>query len=182
MIDIVHGDIKPENVLIFKDDHGNFFPKLADFGFSTLSTQEDELVRLPRSRPWDAPEWHHRGFRFPAARKMDAYSLGVLCLWLVFNETFGQNTTSSASSSNGQTGYAYLKTSWKEYPRHTLLEKLKYEDELPALACYLISTAIEGNDDQKCKLESFFALTLAREPEERSSDFGRLITLLGRDR
>jgi serine/threonine protein kinase len=52
MTDVIHGDIKPDNVLIFKNEHGNFISKLADFGFSTLSMQENELILLPRSNPW----------------------------------------------------------------------------------------------------------------------------------
>lgn len=128
MTDVIHGDIKPDNILIFKDDHGRFIPKLADFGFSTLSMQEDDLILLPRSNPWDAPEWHHRGFKFSAAKKIDVYSFGALCLWLIFRHRFGETTTDSVSSPNGQTGFTYLKESWKEYPRHTLFEKLKYEN------------------------------------------------------
>jgi serine/threonine protein kinase len=182
MTDVIHGDIKPDNVLIFKNEHGDFISKLADLGFSTLSMQEDELILLPRSNPWDAPEWHHRGFRFSAAKKIDAYLFGALCLWLIFRHKFGETTTSSVSSRSGYTGFIYLKESWKEYPRHTLFEKLKYEDQLLELAICFINMEIVGNNDQKSKLESFFTSALTSKAERRSSDFARFITLLGRDR
>lgn len=37
---------------------------------------------VPATRPWSAPEWHHRGFRVDDAKKTDVYSFGLLCLWL----------------------------------------------------------------------------------------------------
>ena len=44
----------------------------------------DHLIHMPRSRGWNAPEWHHRGFTYRDAEKMDVYSFGLLCLWLFF--------------------------------------------------------------------------------------------------
>ena len=35
------------------------------------------------SRPWVAPEWHHRGFTPKQAMKMDAFSFGMLVLWVL---------------------------------------------------------------------------------------------------
>jgi serine/threonine protein kinase len=84
---IVHGDIKPENVLIFKGDSRGFVPKVTDFGYSTLCARNDSRIIMPRSVPWVAPEWHHRGFSFEEATKMDMFSFGMLCFWLLFFTT-----------------------------------------------------------------------------------------------
>ena len=73
MLDIVHGDIKPQNVLIFDNEEGGYVARVADVGYSTQWALPDDLVRMPRSRPWDAPEWHHRGFTPTQAMEMDAY-------------------------------------------------------------------------------------------------------------
>ena len=35
------------------------------------------------SRPWVAPEWHHRGVAPKQAMKMDAFSFGMLVLWVL---------------------------------------------------------------------------------------------------
>lgn len=83
--DIIHGDIKPENVLIFYDNPEGYFGKVSDFGYSTWFARDDELIKMPNSTPWYAPEWHHRGFKVSDAMNMDAYSLGMLSLWLLFH-------------------------------------------------------------------------------------------------
>lgn len=39
---------------------------------------------MPTSRPWNAPEHHERELHPKAAKAMDVYSFGMLCLWLLF--------------------------------------------------------------------------------------------------
>ena len=68
-LDIIHGDIKPENTLIFDDGLGGYTAKVADFGYSTQYTMPQDLIFMPRSWPWAAPEWHHRGFTPAQATK-----------------------------------------------------------------------------------------------------------------
>ncbi|KAF8539361.1 kinase-like domain-containing protein, partial [Trichophaea hybrida] len=80
---IIHGDIKPQNVLIFKDATGKTTVKVADFGYSTLTAGARGKVYLPKSRPWNAPEHHVREFTAPDAKLTDVYSFGMLCLWVV---------------------------------------------------------------------------------------------------
>ena len=57
---LVHGDLKPLNILVFEDPHqGAYVAKLADFGFSIgeLDTHNEGLVNLPGcSHGWAAPE------------------------------------------------------------------------------------------------------------------------------
>ena len=37
-VDIIHGDIKPQNVLVFKDSVGKTTVRVTDFGYSTLAS------------------------------------------------------------------------------------------------------------------------------------------------
>ena len=84
-IGVVHGDIKPQNVLVFKDAiTRKIIVKVADFGYSTLTVGESGKVFLPKSRPWNAPEHHFRNFKVHEAKNMDVYSFGMLCLWFLF--------------------------------------------------------------------------------------------------
>lgn len=53
---------------------------MTDFGFSCFECTDNELVRVARSRPWEAPEWHDRWFHLKDIKKMDVYSFGLLCL------------------------------------------------------------------------------------------------------
>lgn len=81
---VVHGDLKPDNCLVFQGDVVNkFVTKVSDFGFSSIWARPDDLIQVSKTEPWSAPEWHHRGFVFCEARKMDVYSFGLLCLWIM---------------------------------------------------------------------------------------------------
>ncbi|KAL8658445.1 MAG: hypothetical protein Q9202_007562 [Teloschistes flavicans] len=74
---IVHGDIKPENILVVEDQVHGYSANLCDFGFSTIHAG-GRLIQLPYSWPWTAPEYHRRGFSLDYAKKTDIYSLGLL--------------------------------------------------------------------------------------------------------
>lgn len=149
---IIHGDIKPTNILIFENDASCCVAKVGDFGYSTVFVSDNELVKMPRSLYWVAPEWHSRGFTTADAMKMDMYSFGMLCLWLLFYNT-QENTTGDFYSS---------------------LDSAK---TVLVLAHQLI-IATAGLDDQKrSNLNQFFNLTLANNPADRSLDFNHLIRL-----
>jgi serine/threonine protein kinase len=76
---IVHGDLKSENVLIFKDlEEGRMVAKLADFGSSVVDYDVGDEMFLPAyTIPWNAPEYQRRipGDHLQFA---DVYSFGML--------------------------------------------------------------------------------------------------------
>lgn len=79
--DVIHGDIKPENVLVFTGP----VVKLADFGFSALASGKS--LRLGGTEPWVAPEYDRSGrYTLEQAKLMDLYSYGLLCLWVIFRD------------------------------------------------------------------------------------------------
>lgn len=80
---MIHGDLKPSNVVIFPDDLHRFTPKLIDFGFTTFGLSDQELVQLAGTQGWRAPEWHHRFFKIEDAKKQDIYSYGKVCWWVL---------------------------------------------------------------------------------------------------
>jgi len=81
--DIIHGDIKPQNVLINIASPGSDpIAKVTDFGFSCYGHGEGAIVHPPRSPHWHAPEWHERGFTINNAKRMDIYSYGLLFAWI----------------------------------------------------------------------------------------------------
>ena len=57
--------------------------RVSDFGFSSIWAGPDDVIQVPMTEPWNAPEWHHRGFTFEEARKMDIFSFGLLSIWVV---------------------------------------------------------------------------------------------------
>ncbi|KAJ7633983.1 hypothetical protein B0H17DRAFT_1339674 [Mycena rosella] len=84
--DIVHGDLKHENVLIFtnkvKDAEVPYTAKLADFGGSAMDIQEGADRFLPSGTPsFNAPEAAN-GLDAEGLKRTDVYSLGLL-VWRV---------------------------------------------------------------------------------------------------
>jgi serine/threonine protein kinase len=107
---------------------------------------------MPKSRYWTAPEWHHRGFAITDAKKMDIYSFGILCFWLLLYNA--QEDTTCDFDDNLNSSKSIL-----DFAHQSI-------------------TAIAGLDNQrKHNLTQLFDLTLANNPAERSSDFNQLIHL-----
>jgi serine/threonine protein kinase len=131
--------------------------KVADFGYSSWFANDNELVIMPKSQYWTAPEWHHRGFAIADAMKMDIYSFGILCLWLLFYNAQEDMTCDFDNNPNSAKSVLDL--------AHQSIR------------------AIAGLDDQRERnLTRLFDLTLANNPAERSSDFNQLIHLFASHR
>lgn len=76
-LEIVHGDLKPENVLVF--DQGGLVAKLSDFGMSLLDTYCGETLR--GTPGWQAPEVHSVvSVHPPNYLKADNYTFGLV-IW-----------------------------------------------------------------------------------------------------
>lgn len=70
-------------MLVF-EDMSRFIAKVADFGFATCFQSHNDLISMPKSEPWNAPERHDRHIKGEQGKQMDVYSFGMLCFWLVF--------------------------------------------------------------------------------------------------
>ena len=44
---VIHGDIKPENILISSKSDGRYMVKVTDFGYSTLFITDNDLITIP---------------------------------------------------------------------------------------------------------------------------------------
>lgn len=83
----MHADIKPQNVLLFKEGEG-LLAKVNDFGCTRAGATENDMIKLTGATPkWMAPEqprlmngWHWIG----EAKKADTFSFGKVCAWLLF--------------------------------------------------------------------------------------------------
>lgn len=166
-----HGDLKPANTLVFRDGAGETYAKLADFGYAgwAIGNTENILVHPPRSRPWDAPEYHHRGFTAPAARKLDVYSFGLLCLWLLFFD----KPSPGNSVANNKCG-----SQWP-LDDHELLDRMKHEDTLRDFACSQVESTLSLSANEKADLVHFFLLVIVSDSKKRATNFEGLIILLG---
>ncbi|KUL90028.1 hypothetical protein ZTR_02801 [Talaromyces verruculosus] len=171
---VIHGDIKPANVLIHHDvEHDSVSVVLADFGFSAFSNTDDDLVYLPRSEPWEAPELHGRAFRLADAQKTDIYSFGLLCLWLFLRNVdmtdlgFPRTKIGNAFSGTDLDAFAAI----QELKRDT-------DDAMLIRALRLLRGFTSMRNDLKHRLEQVFRMTLVRIPSERNTTMENLVDIL----
>ena len=176
---MIHGDIKPQNVLVYKGSTGETTIKVADFGYSTFAASETfatdgglsqggaARVYLPKSRPWNAPEHHFGEFTVSEAKKTDVYSFGMLCLWVLFGNAHMECMPKDVSF-DASTG------------PHTSLEQLKESNQLETVTNKLIDliSLVNFNAEHRVRLKEFFSLTVQLNSESRASDLGRLVGLL----
>ena len=90
------------------------------------------------------------------AIRMDVYSFGLLCLWLLFYH--GEETE-----------------------RRNFYEDLGSGEETLNLAHQLVDETKITDDDVRSNLHKLFVLALALDPAERCSDLGQLVCLLATD-
>lgn len=78
---IVHGDLKPENIIMCTDDEKILTPKLADFGFAVIEASGTPDVVLAGTRTWRAPESYSR-LAMSMIKFTDIYSFGLV-VWSI---------------------------------------------------------------------------------------------------
>ncbi|KAL5321933.1 hypothetical protein ACEPPN_009898 [Leptodophora sp. 'Broadleaf-Isolate-01'] len=163
---IIHGDIKPQNILVFRDDRENPLAKLIDFAYSCFGADINSRVYLPRTSPWIlAPEWHPRGFSLAAAKRLDVFSYGMLCVWILFQQEI--------SNIFGKSG---------ENCVEDLLHDLKAQRQILHAVQVIIQDLDLEDEERRAQLGEFFSMTIADDPKSRECDFGRLIHYLNPQR
>ena len=131
---------------------------------------EDDLIYMPRSRIWHAPEWHDRAFRPEDTKRMDIFSFGMVCLWMLFGVDLPLNSTGD----NRQL------ISFEEDcdPATNCLERWKTDDEKDELTTWAISIIPECIGSKRNDITSFFKLALAKVPQKRELGMDGLLQLL----
>ena len=109
---------------------------------------------MPYSKLWTAPERHHREILPIQARKMDAYSFGMLCLWLLFYNR-GTNRDSNFSK-----------------------DVEDAQKELSDYACGLLRASADLEIWEQDNVQNIFGSTLVQDPAERTANFNELLELL----
>lgn len=129
---------------------------------------------MPKSGIWRAPEWHHRGFRPEGARKMDIFSFGLVCLWMLF----------AVDPPLRPTRDDQRVISFEEDcdPAQNLLELWKIDYGRDELTAWALSLASERTESNGSDLANFFKSALAVDPQKRDMNHSRLLHLLGATR
>jgi hypothetical protein len=144
---------------------------VTDFGYSCFKSADEDLVMLPRTQPWEAPEWHERSFKLKKAKMMDVYSFGLLCLWLIFR---GESLIET-DSTNAKIGSAF---SGQDMLAQERLQTLKRNDMILDRAMRLVDQKADINEDTRSRLRQIFILSLPKDAEKRAPDMQPIVDLL----
>ncbi|KAI1123895.1 hypothetical protein F5Y10DRAFT_285564 [Nemania abortiva] len=163
ILDIIHGDIKPENILIFPIESGKYEARLTDFGYSSRYMNEEGKLKLPISAPWNAPEVdrHGRLWTPRQARRADLFSTGMLFVWLLFEPYLSKSVDPPPSISLPDASDTMA-----------LLHQVK--PNMKSFAQKLLMTATGLDPEFRTALETFLLSCLDNDPEKRDvsvSDF-----------
>jgi len=83
-VGVIHGDIKPQNILMFREGESSWTAKIADFGSSLIRVGIDGRISFQfGSRFWQAPETT-RPLLAVELEKADIFSLGMV-LWKILS-------------------------------------------------------------------------------------------------
>lgn len=168
--EIVHGDIKPRNIIVFDAGLSRYTVKIGDFGFSTRFTDKDDLLYMPKSRIWHAPEWHSRVFPPEDAKRMDIFSYGMVCLWMLFGVDVLRESTSA--------GDQLISFEEDSDPTRNCLETWKFESGKDELMSWAISIIPEHVGTKRHDVICFFESTVAKAPKKRNLHIHEMIRFL----
>ena len=162
---------------MFRDSTGKIVPKMADFGYSTIVHQSDgtEKIKMPRSRPWDAPEHTFGPCDFMAASRMDVFSLGMICLWILCHDKARGESVLLPSS---EIDAIDLPTGWSWTQS---IENWKTSNHLIRLAKCTVLSCEHLTENQRDQLDRFFTSALQTTPADREHDVWQLLQTLERE-
>jgi serine/threonine protein kinase len=148
---IVHGDVKNENILIFRHREKGFIAKVADFGCAVLDQHEldERTAGLGGTPPWNAPEFRNSKLTRASMKATDVYSYGFV-VWRIMID--GRDPFESFEF--GNTGKLATIETWKE------------QDELIEKAIWSLVSQPES-DVQAEEVCSIFEATLQTSPSRR---------------
>jgi serine/threonine protein kinase len=99
---VVHGDVKSENVLVFKHPSRKYIAKVADFGLAVINPDpEKQHYLLGSTWMWEAPECHTM-LSVDGLKLTDVYSFGLVSWRVLVNRSIPYETVSRHVSQRHQ--------------------------------------------------------------------------------
>lgn len=148
---------------------------MTDFGYSTYYFQDNDLIQLPKSKPWYAPEYKNSEVTPAEAHEMDVFSLGMLFFWLIFERYLSGMEPLPAEI---QWAHLPLQRGQDTY-LWNILEELKNNDSLVLLAHQLLMIHDGLQPERREALKDLFSMSLVSDPKLRIDDVDQLLKRLG---
>lgn len=174
LAEIIHGDVKPSNVLMDLVDNRIVTAKVADFGYSRAYLSSEDRLAVARTIPWCAPEIAERsdGYLSHEAKLTDVYSFGMLCLWMIFHNELAHHFGINQDMTDPNT------TDTRDHHLcFTKINKLKEEDRLLRI-CRDLILQLPLQPGQKVSLTKVFESSLSRDPLHRTLEVRQIKALL----
>ncbi|QGI63787.1 hypothetical protein CEK26_007738 [Fusarium fujikuroi] len=150
---IVHGDVKPSNLLVFKHPTKKIVVKLSDFGFA-MPMQGGQLIGS--TEVYRAPEAETAHFNSRYLRQQDIYSFG-LTLWTIIGDGVAYHSTLPDGDK--------LESIWK----------LKKTNLIASLATFNVLHRLRNEKYPLMTLAKLILTCLQCSPEKRFSGMSKII-------
>lgn len=151
--------------MIFNED-GEFVAKVAGFRCAARIANEDDLIHVPKTDSLYAPEHSYESVTPAQARKMDVFSVGMLCMWVMFEKYLSGITPLPKEAYWAK---QYFQCGEGEHLNQKILRDLKQDGGLVMLAQQLMTAEKDLDDERKKALCEFVSVSLAYSPDERVS-------------
>ncbi|KAJ2900155.1 hypothetical protein MKZ38_002569 [Zalerion maritima] len=163
-VGIIYGDLKPENILVFNEPDG-FSARAIDFGYSSFGAGASTEVRVPRTRPYQAPEHEmDKLVTWDAAQKMDLFSFGFLvCRVLIWDECMAAAARLGVVGSNSMLDG---------------LDELKSSKSFLVLVLGTVDSCSSIPREGKNLVQEIFRGTLNHDPSRRANDFEQMVNIM----
>jgi serine/threonine protein kinase len=148
-----------------------FLAKATDFSFSYAGTEETEIMSVPCTPPWEAPEYSRVPIQLRDAKRADVFSLGLVCFWVFFRSDLLEYWAGHAKAYNNH--YRDLQRDDEKS-----LSKLKVENNLQGFADRHLGRHDSARRDHVKRFQQFLVHSLTRNKKERASNLWEMFNLV----
>ncbi len=152
-------------MVISSEDNDDVVAKLIDFGYSCYGMEDEDEVQIGGTPLWSPPEHTGEKVTVHSAKKMDVYSFGLVCYWILFFDTISVDARAEGGSEKLPAGSHSRKNSYRS------LERLKNLERPEEAISEIISRDSAFTEQQSLLLQRLLTKALYKSPCDRPHDW-----------